>query len=385
MRRGITLFTLITLITLLFLVALAHAGTGCDAVGLRGPAGLPATVLVKGVCGTFALRRDGTVVAAHPPAWAPPWAKGALARADHRTYIVHRGGHLGLLRNGRVLWRSRFAHGSDNVVLHNDAIAFSVYRLSRPALWVARVGAPERLVGREEELHGWARAGGFFTQSGPELRLRAPDGRLARRLADIKTSTYDRTSESLFAVSTSGFLIRTDGRRTARLANLVPLRLAEDPALEVLAGGLIRISSRNRTILFLRDGTRFASVSLSRSAMIVSALGTLPARRGVVFVVNYPRSLRRGTDRVLLVERGRRVPRVLYERPTDPRTCGDWASLSVIGKSALYWRGSNHALVALDTSGRRPPIDLRPALRRIPGFRHHGRLLRAEWAAAWNS
>jgi hypothetical protein len=373
------------LVFLLVLASPASADTGCDASPPRLTARLPATVLVKGVCGTFALRPDGRVVAAHPRPWAPPWAGGSLARADHRTYIVHRGRHLGLLRDGRVLWRSRLPHGSDNVVLHGDAIAFSVYRHAHPDLWVARVGARERLVGRQEELHGWARAGGFFTQSGTELRLRSPDGRLARRLADVRMSTYDRTTDSLFAVTSSGLLIRTDGRRTKTLADLTSLRLAGDPTLEVLAGGLIRVSSRNRTLLLQHDGTPFASLSLSRREMIVSALGMLPGRRGVVFVVNQARSTRRGTDRVLLLERGRRVPRVLYEHPTGPRGCGDWASLSLHGTSALYRRDSGRALVALDTFGRRPPVDLWPALRRIPGFRHKDRLLRAGWASGWNA
>src|ERR671935_2374240 len=78
------------------------------------------------------------------------WAKHALARTDAQTYIAHPHGHLVLLRHGRTLWRSRAAHGSDDVALDGDAIAFTAYRRRHPNpdLWLARVGKEERLVAR---------------------------------------------------------------------------------------------------------------------------------------------------------------------------------------------------------------------------------------------
>src|SRR5947207_14967453 len=110
MRRSVVLFVM------LFLAPPAQGATGCEASPPRGPAGLAGTILVKGACGTFAFRRDGIVQLVHPRPWAPPWARGALARADHHTYIAHPRRHLVLLRDAEVLWRSRLAHGSDAVV-----------------------------------------------------------------------------------------------------------------------------------------------------------------------------------------------------------------------------------------------------------------------------
>ncbi len=381
----------VVLLIVLFLTPPAQAATRCDAPRPRGPVGLADTILVKGACGTFALRRDGSVELVHPRPWAPPWAPGALARADDRTYIAHPRRHLVLLRDAEVLWRSRLPHGSDNVVVHGQAIAFTAYERPTPDLWVARIGTPERLAGPREDLQGWARAGGFFTEHSHELRLRAADGRPVRRLALVKWSAYDRETQSVFAISNSNLLIRTDGRRTTALTDLRSLGLALHPWLEVLPRGLIRIGSGNRMLLVRRDGTRFASAWLARpprdslGETIVSSLLVLPAERGVVFVVNSRRTDKGSTmDRVLLLERGHRTPRVLYERRAIPLQCGYWANLSLHGNSVLYWPSGGRALVALNPLRRRGPVDLWPVLLRTPGFRHHGWLRRAAWASAWN-
>jgi len=381
----------VVLLVLLFIAAPAHAGTHCDTQGPRGPVGLPDTILVKGACGTFAFRPDGVADLVHPRPWAPSWAPGALARADERTYIAHPRRHLELLRDAEVLWRSRLAHGSDNVVVHGGAIGFTAYERPAPDVWVARVGGPERLVGRGEDLQGWAHAGGFFTQRGFDVRVRAADGRLLRRLGSVRWTAYERKTQSLLAISTSNRLLRTDGRRWTTLADLRSLGLARHPWLEVLPRGLIHVGSGNRMLLLRRDGTRFASALLTRTThsnpgeTIVSSLLPLPAQRGVVFAVNYRGAGKAGaTDRVLLLERGRHVPRVLYERRANPVQCGYWANLSLHGNSLLYWPSQGRALVVLDTIRKRAPVDLWPTVLRTPGFRHRGWLRRAAWASAWN-
>jgi len=387
MRRSVVLFVLI------FLAPPAQGATGCDAPRPRGPAGLADTILVKGACGTFAFRRDGIVQLVHPRPWAPPWAPGAQARAGHGTYIAHPQHHLVLLRDAEVLWRSRLPHGSDNVVVHGQAIAFTAYERARPSpeLWVAGIGTAEHLAARGEDLDGWARAGGFFTQRGLQLRLRATDGRLIRHLGAVRSSAYDSETQSLFAISASNLLVRTDGRRTTVLADLRALGLTVHPWLELLPRGLIHVCSVNRLLLLHRDGTRFASASLARPAhgnpdeTIVSSILPLPAQRGVVFVVETRRTrTSTATDNVLLLERGRHVPRVLYERRTIPLQCGYWANLSLHGNSVLYWPSQGRALVALNTLQRRAPVDLWPVVLRTPGFRHGGWLRRAAWASAWN-
>jgi hypothetical protein len=360
---------------LLVLGAPAHAAGSCGTSAARGPVGLPQTVYVKGECGTLALRPDGRVVSVHPPAWAPAWAKRALARVDATTYIVHPHRHLVLLRERRTLWRSHLAHGSDNVVLHGDALAFTAFVTAQPDLWVARLGHREQLVARGEELRGWARSGGFFTLRGNELRLRAPDGKLVRRML-VSNAFYDHVTESAVAITPSRRLIRTDGQTVTTLTDLRRIGFARNAWVDVLPGGLIRITATNGLLLLRPDGTRYAS---TRETDVSSNVLQLPDRRGVVFVVRH-----RGRDRMLLLERGRRSAGLLDERRAGPRGCAYWANLSLAGNSVLYWPSTGHALVSVDTTGRTAPRNLWPIVSRLPGFRRHGRIYRAAWAAAWN-
>lgn len=371
----------LVLLALLGLAGPAHAGTGCDAPRPRGPAGLAETIYVKGACGTLALRPDGRIEPVRPPNWAPSWAKAALARADAGTYIAHPRRHLVLLRAGRTFWRSRLAHGSDDVAVRGGAIAFTAYRRKHPNpdLWMANVGEPERLVARNEDLDGAARAGGFFTQRGRDLLLRAGDGRLIRRLALVTQTAYDGRTRTLVAITTSHQLVRTDGERSVVLADLARLRAPRPPWLELLSSGLIKVGSENRVLLLRPDGRTFASAGLPRDALIVSDFLPLPRGRGVVFAAQDS-----GVDRILLLERGRYVVRVLYDAQAVPTGCGYWANLSLAGQDVLYSPSTGRGLVAVDASGRTAPRDLWPLVHRIPGFRGHGRILRATWAPNWN-
>jgi hypothetical protein len=313
----------------------------------------------------------------HPAPWAPTWAKKANARADAGTYIVHPHRHVALLRDGRTLWRSRFPHGSDNVVVHRDAIAFTAYEHPQPDVWIARLGQAERLAGRGEDLDGWARSGGFFTLRGGELRLRAADGSLVRRLARVSNTAYEPRAQTLVAVTPSHLLVRTDGRTTKTLANLRALGFARHAWVEVLSNGLIKILAERGVLLLRPDGTRYASAP---EVEITSNLLALQGGRGVVFV------LRGGaSDRIVVLERGHRDVRVLDERTVGPRGCGYWANMSLAGDDVLYWPSTGHALVSIDGRGRAEPRDLWPLVRGLPGFRYRGRIYRAAWASAWNA
>ena len=336
---------------------------------------------MKGSCGTLALRPDGRIEPVRPPNWAPPWAKGALARADAQTYIAHPHGHLVLLRDGRTLWRSRAAHGSDNVALDGDAIAFTAYRQKHPPdLWLARVGEPERLVARNEDLDGAARTGGFFTLRGRELQLRTADGRLVRHLGRVSQTAYDSRTRTLLAITSSQLLVRSDGAHSVVLADLRRLRAPRPPWLELLSGGLIKIGSQHHVLFLDSGGRRFAWMGLSRQALIVSDFVTLPHLHGVAFVAQES-----GADRILVLERGRDAARVLYTARAGPMGCGYWANLSLAGDDLLYWPSTGRGLAAIDVAGRSRARNLWPLVHGIPGFRRHGRIFRAAWSSAWNS
>jgi hypothetical protein len=315
----------------------------------------------------------------YPRPWAPNWAKRAQARADSRTYIVHPHRHLALLREGQTLWRSQLPHGSDNVVIHGNAIAFTafVHTSPHPELWVAQIGRAEHLAARGEELEGWARGGGFFTQRGEELLLRRADGTLIRRLARVTNATYDPRTQTIVAITPAKRVVRTDGQRITPLADLRTAGFARHAWVGVLPGGLINVLAEQGLLLLLPDGSRYAS---TRATEITSGLMMLPGRRGVVFVVQ-----QQGVDRVVVLRRGGHATRLLDERRAGPRGCGYWANLSLAGNDVLYWPSTGHALVSIDASGRTAPHDLWPVVRGLPGFRHTGRIFRAGWASAWNS
>jgi hypothetical protein len=367
----------IVVVAVLLFGAPAHAASPCSTSAARGPVGLPQTIFVKGACGTLALHTDGKVEQVHPRPWAPAWAKKATARADARTYIMHPRRHLVLRRDGRTLWRSRLPHGSDNVVLHGDALAFTAFVTAQPDLWVARLGHVERLAARGEELDGWAHGGGFFTRRGNQLLLRSPDGELVRRLAVVSNAAYDQETETMVAVTTSRQLVRTDGRAVIALTDLRRLGFARNAWVDILPSGLIRITAINGLLLLRPDGTRYGS---ARESEVWSNLLMLPDRRGVVFVLRHG-----GFDRIVLLKRGGRSVLVLAERRAGPRGCAYWANLSLAGGNVLYWPSTGHALVSIDTSGSTSPRNLWPLVQRLPGFRHEGRIYRAAWATAWNA
>jgi len=174
-------------------------------------------------------------------------------------------------------------------------------------------------------------------------------------------------------------LVRTDGRQVSQLARLRRIGHAWPSWLEVLPDGLIDIEWRHNRLFLRPDGRRFASASLSRRAITLSSAVALPFRRGVVFAVR-----RDGNDRVLLLERGHRVPRILYERHGGSLGCGYGVGLSLVRNQLLVSSSDERTLVVLDPRGKRPAQDLWPIVHRIPGFRGHGRIHRVAWAPAWN-
>jgi len=207
----------------------------------------------------------------------------------------------------------------------------------------------------------------------------------------VRTTSYERRTETLLAVTTSGLLVRTDGDEKRTLADLSELGISPRAWLAALSNGLITVNSQRGMLLLRRDGVLFATASLGSTrvdkppATIVSDVVPLRGGRGVVFVVNRRRRWRDGgTDRVLLLERGHRVPRVLYARRAGALQCGYWANLSLHGETLLYWPSQGRALVALDARGARAPLDLWPTIRRVPGLRHRPWLRRAGWLSTWN-
>src|SRR5207237_5221187 len=101
---------------------------------------------------------------------APAWARRAVSHTAPNTWVAHPRGHLAVYRSGRMLWRSRLRHGTDNVAVERNTIVFSVEGPRTPeSLWMARVGQREHEIGPGEEPIAWT-ANGLMTQRGTEIR-----------------------------------------------------------------------------------------------------------------------------------------------------------------------------------------------------------------------
>lgn len=333
---------------------------GCARTLPHGPR-LPAPVVLRTVCGVFQLRRDGSVVYGRTPAWAPAWAPDATSHPGPRTWVAHPNHRLAVYRDGRLLWHSHSTGGSDEVAVGHGHIAFTAYRRWTVTLWIAPIGGREHMVARKEELLGWIPAG-LVTQRGRDLRLRAPDGRLLRSIARARTALRD--GDGLVVLRTNGVIVRTDGWRSKTLADLRPLGMANDPWLELLPGGLMKVTAGNRVLFLDRDGRRFASAAFARphkhdgGGQIVGGPLPLPDRSAVVFVVNRRRTWTDpGVETVYRLDRGHRVPRPLFATRLERLTCGQWATLMYLRGRVLFAATEGQTAI-LDPAGRARPIDL---------------------------
>jgi hypothetical protein len=372
------------------LVALAGAppaapSAGCARTTARGPR-LPAPIVVATGCDTYRIDRNGRVSRARAVHPVPRWAHGALGHPDRQTWVAHANRLLQVYRAGRLLWRSHVTGGSDEVAIGHGRIAFTSYRLGdEPTVWLARLGGRERVVAHGETIVGWTR-GGLVTQHVWDLRLRAADGQLLRRIGTARGAYRDRRHGDIVLLTRDGRVVRTDGLRDRTIADLHELGYARQPWLSLLPNELLQVTSANRVLFLDADGKRFASSALARpkrsrpGAMIVGDILRLPGRDALLFVVSR-RALRGpGRETVFRLDRGHRVPRPVFTARGQWVTCGEWATLSLRRGRVLY-ASSEGALAIVDPLGARPPIDLSGLVRRLsPRRPTPDDYLKASWA-----
>ena len=361
------------LIVLGALVALAGAPSadarGCPRTTAAGPR-LPAPILLVTGCGAYRVDRDGRVSVAHAVDPVPRWAHGALGHPDRQTWVAHANRLLQVYRAGRLLWQSHVTGGSDEVAIGHQRIVFTSYgRGEEPAVWLARLDGREHEVARGEAIVGWTRAG-LVTQHVWDLRLRARDGRLLRRIGTARGAYRDPTRGDVVLVTRDGRVVRTDGLRDRTIADLDTLGYARQSWLSLLPNGLLQVTSANRVLFVGADGERFASAALARptksrpGAMIVGDILRLPARDRLLFVVSRRAVRGPGTETVFRLDRGHRVPRPLFSARGQWVTCGEWATLSIRRRWILY-ASSEGTLAIVDPLHARRAINLSGLVRRL--------------------
>ena len=353
--------------------ALASGADGACAGVPRAPAGLPAPVWISTRCGRFAVLPDGEIVrrAAGRGEEDGPWPRGALDRSGD-TWLLQRRGHLVVARGGKPLWRSAqpyrlggTPHYLEATALGPRAVAFA---FSDAELYVARFGGPERVAARGEQPLFWTAAGQLVTfrwdRLGSPLFLRAADGRLLGRLPERMVNfAVAEDRRTVVFVTPEGVLVRTDGVRVERLADVHELGEA---GVELPGGGLIVVhsDSSGRLLAFDSDGRPLGATPVERWP---SALAVSPDGDALALVVSrWSSDYQEGTDAVLVLRRGKEEATRLYEREQHGSPCGRGVTLAWHGDDLLF-STTEGALVALDTTGARPPVDLTETVAAMPG------------------
>jgi hypothetical protein len=357
------------------MIEAAVVALACGRPVTRVPVALPAPIVARTACGTYAIGTDGKV-APYRRNWAPAWAPHASARAAPGVWVAHPHGRLALYRAGRLLWRSAIRIASDEVTFHDGAIAIGVYgRYAQgPTLWMARVGVHEFPVAESEEPIGWT-AGGLVTQHENRIRVRAADGSLRRGLGYGHSSAYDGANRTVVFVTHYGAIVRTDGRHIWRLARVRP-----SSWVTVLGNRMLQVTTGRRSLFLRSDGSRVGT------ADAVNAAVGLPKQRGVVYVTTRGRETRAGvavagTNVVYELDASGRTRR-LYSHRVPFLSCGEAGGVSYAAGWVLYTDSEGPAAV-LDLGGRRAPLDLTPVLRVLQPRRALRAQLYADWLSSW--
>jgi hypothetical protein len=296
--------------------------------------------------------------------------------------------HVVLLRDGRVLWRSRrwfaqpFVEGGA-VGARDLAFSFAGGRL-----WVASRHGVEHAVARNEDPLGWTTANELLTArwsrgtEGATLRIRTGNGRQPHVFARHVTSLAfdDTTSTLLYVDPGSGVLLRTDGRTASRLVALDDLGLPWRTEIELLPGGLLDFQAPDRIVVLRGDGSVFASSLLpdaARSDGSIEWAGWPTVGDGkLAFAVD---DLARARESVYVLREGDRAAAHVFDAANVFAPCGSWAQLAWHGDWLLYStlqettssqgdETGEPALTALDTTLAHPPIDLTAVVRALPGM-----------------
>jgi hypothetical protein len=361
-----------------------------------GPIGIPAPVRITTSCAVYAVFPDGRVVISRKP--AQPSGVTWMAIAGAGAPVVQRGGHIGVLRSGREIWRSagRFRAAGVFATVGRRALAFSYERYdderARESLYVAPLGGREREVAPGERPLGWTAGGELlswrFRQGFFGVFLRDWDGTLIRRVsARLRGVRFEPATGTVLALTRAGLLERFNGEHWRRLANLRALGFRRAASFEPLAGGLIGVRDGNRVGVLRADGSVFATAAFpaQRTRFSVAAQSGLVANASgsaVGFAVTRGNNGygNAGVESLYLVRAGDSRPRMVYSGRLRFAVCERWASLSWRGDWLLYATTEGRT-IALDGGSLRRGVDLTGIVRRLGSLDGERKIdAQVEWA-----
>lgn len=354
-----------------------HPAAGCSGRPCATPH-LPASItLLAGQAHGFIgyrIARDGHIHRMRGSLSQFP--RGAEYFPFTRTWFLVRHRHLIVGRGRRPAWRSHLVIASQLqlglVSLGPHAVAFQ----HDHKLYVAPLGGGERAVGGSEMPLGWTPAGLYtYRYRDRALVLRSTTGAFLKAIVGRPLGSDDFVMDGRLYFITHGVLESAVGARIQRINSLANLRMP-DPWLQPL-GRLLELQDNRRLTVLRPDGSVFAWTALPRrgrdtasisSSVTASPDGSAVAFTGAVGESNDPNAVQggHGTETVYLLRPGAHTALSLHTERVAFRVCERGANLAWHGSWLLY-SNSEGNLVAIDTTGAHPAIDLSRVVRRLRG------------------
>jgi hypothetical protein len=272
-------------------------------------------------------------------------------------------------------------------------------------MYLSPIRGDERPVAENEEPLAAGSSGDLIVSrwhsdgSEPDLILRRPDGALAGLIATRVSVSFAEPESRTVLYEHRGGLWRTDGIRTWLVVRVGSLGVRNVEWIDRLEDGQIIVSGRRSIAVLDRDGHTQGHAALARiprggagyvnvlirDSPMGRVLRTGPLTGGIVLIQAVWRDANagggEGWEGVYELLPGASSARLLYGKPLRLAVCAHDSSASWHGRWLLYMACEGR-VVAIDSMGQHPSIDLTRTARVIPmpkEERAYG-LLGAEWA-----
>jgi hypothetical protein len=305
----------------------------CQAALPHGPA-VPAPIVLKTDCGRFRLATDGEVTRL-PGNWL---ATHTSPSQPHYTIGRTRPGRYLVLRDGKVIWRSRglYRNEAGNWAFGEHSFAFDSW--GRRALFVTDLRGPERLVlrGRNTYPIGFSRTGQLLVWGPRTITILALDGTVLRTIRYRQSSSYtvDEATKTLYFVTPDGVLSAADGSRVRRIGST-----RERREISLLGRRLITFSTQRHVAILRRSDASLVASAGWRGAKRELDSEVAVSDDGRLFAFRVARSPRRVS--VYLLRAGEHRARPVYSHHYRLSGCGSHAGLAGNGAYFLYFSDSD--------------------------------------------
>lgn len=272
--------------------------------------GLPWPITLRTADGMYVIARSGAI---H---WLRPALRRRRAPVGHPagflwvnwpagTWAAMRRGHLVIVRDQAVIWRSAARYAVQDAAHMNTILTGRpgiVFEVNQFGPWfMAGWHGPEHLVAAAGWPEMWTRSGNLIgVLHRPRSRsfgyaVFSPSGtRLATLATGLSVSVVDESDDDLatgtfWYLTASGDLFRTDGAATSVIASTRALGFTSVPYVGILPGGLIQLLSSDRRggqVILYPDGQLFASIPAPKGQGAgFGMLSASPGRQVVAYIL----------------------------------------------------------------------------------------------------